>query len=127
MKMKNSIKKKISVYLLFLLILTIFIISYSLLVYYGKLSSDTKAFNNVTFIIGVISFFILGFLAGNVAQKNGLLEGLVAALIILTIVLISNFFVAVPFVFKSIIKCLSYMISASLGGIIGVNFQAIIK
>lgn len=125
--MKNSLRKKISVYLLFLLILTIFIISYSLLVYYGKLSSETKNFNNVTYIIGVVSFFILGFLAGNVAQKNGLLEGLIAALIILVIVLISNFFISVPFVFKSIVKSLSYMISASLGGVIGVNFRSIIK
>lgn len=125
--MKNSLKKKISIYLLFLLILTIFIICYSLLVYYGKLSSETKSFNNATFIIGVISFFILGFLAGNVAQKNGLLEGLVAALIILVIVLISNFFISVPFVFKSIVKSLAYMTSASLGGVIGVNFRSIIK
>lgn len=120
------VRKKLKIYLIFAIILTIFVICYSLLVYYQKIDTSTKSFNNITFIIGIVSFFILGMLAGNLAQKNGLLEGLISALIILLLILISNFFIGVPFVFKSIIKSLSYMTSASLGGVIGVNIKQFI-
>lgn len=76
--------------------------------------------------MGVLSFFILGFFTGNTAQKNGLLEGLIAALIIILITLVINFFVQVPFVARSFVKCVAYITSASLGGIIGVNFRPIL-
>lgn len=121
--LKTKIQKKLKIYLIFLLILSILVIGYSLLVYYRKIDTSTKSFNNITFIIGVISFFVLGLLAGNLAPKNGLLEGLISSSIILLLVLICNFFVKVPFGFKSIIKTISYITSASLGGVIGVNIK----
>lgn len=125
--MKNSIKQKIIVYLFFLLILAIFIGIYSFLIYTNKISSDRKTFNTHSFIMGVILFLILGILSGNMAQKNGLLEGLIAALVIILISLIINFFTDVPFINKSFIKTITYLTSASAGGIIGVNFKPIIR
>lgn len=86
-----------------------------------------KQFNTWTFIIGIICFFILGFVSANVAQKNGLLEGLVAALIIVLITLLINLFVQVQFSFRTFIKCVTYLVSSSLGGVIGVNFKPFIK
>ncbi len=125
--MKNSIKQKLIVYLFFLLILSIFIAIYALLIYTNKIAGDKKSFNTYTFIIGIVSFLILGLLSGNCAQKNGLLEGLLAALIIILISLVINFFTEVPFISKSFIKIATYLISASLGGIIGVNFKPMIR
>lgn len=123
--MKNTFKKKIFSYIVFLLILSIFASIYALLIYFNKANSNVGSFNAITFIMGVLAFFILGLLSGNSAQKNGLLEGLIAALIIILITLIINFFVQVPFIGRSFVKTVSYITAASLGGILGVNFRPI--
>lgn len=125
--MRKTFKKLFYIYLLFLVILSIFTITYALLIYYGKVNSDIKQFNIWTFIIGIISFFILGLISANIAQKNGLLEGLVSALIIVLIALIINLFVQVQFNFRTFIKCVTYLVSSSLGGVIGVNFKPFIR
>jgi len=123
--MRNTLKRKLFSYIVFLLILSIFSSIYALLIFLNKANSQQVSFNTITFIMGVISFFILGLLAGNTAQKNGLLEGLIAALIIILITLIINFFIQVPFVARSFVKSVSYITAASLGGILGVNFRPI--
>ena len=121
--MRKTFKKLFYLYLLFLIILSLFTIVYSLLIYYGKVSSDMKHFNTWTFIIGIICFFILGLVSANLAQKNGLLEGLVSALVIVLLTLLINLIVQVPFSFRTFIKCVTYLVSSSLGGVIGVNFK----
>ena len=125
--MKNKFKKMITIYLLFLLILSIFSIVYALLIYFKKVDSSMKSFNTVTFIIGLICFFLLGLIAANVAQKNGLLEGLIAALTIILITLLINLIVRVDFNFRTFIKTVTYLLSSSLGGVIGVNFRPFIN
>lgn len=120
------IKRKLFIYIIFILILSIIGSIYTLLIYYGKTSSEIKAFNKITFVIGVFCFFILGLLAGNTAGKNGLLEGLTAGLIIILLTLIINFFIHVPFVTNTFIKIISFLSAASLGGVIGVNFQPVV-
>jgi putative membrane protein (TIGR04086 family) len=124
--MKDKIKRKLFVYFGFFLILSIFSSIYALLIVLNKMNSKEASFNTITFIAGIIMFIILGFLAGNTAQKNGLLEGLIAAIFIILVTLIINFFIKVPFVSKSFIKTVCYLTGASLGGIVGVNFRAII-
>lgn len=121
--MRKTFKKLFYLYLLFLIILSLFTIVYSLLIYYGKVSSDMKQFNTWTFIIGIICFFILGLVSANLAQKNGLLEGLISALVIVLLTLLINLIVQVPFSFRTFIKCVTYLVSSSLGGVIGVNFK----
>lgn len=127
MIVKSIIKRKLFAYLCFIFILTIFSCIYALLIFLNKANSQINSFNTITFIMGVIAFLLLGFFAGNVAQKNGLLEGLIAALVIILITLIINFFVHVPFIARNFVKTVSYLTAASLGGIIGVNFRPIIK
>ncbi|HEY8395322.1 MAG TPA: TIGR04086 family membrane protein [Bacilli bacterium] len=125
--MKTKIKRKLFVYFCFILILAIFSSIYALLIYLGKADSKVSSFNTITFVAGIIIFFILGVVAGNTAQKNGLLEGLIAATFIILVTLIINFFVHVPFVGKSFVKVASYLTASSLGGIIGVNFPPLLK
>lgn len=125
--MKTAFKKAFYVYLFFLIILSIFSIIYALLIYFGKINSNMKNFNTSTFIIGIICFFLLGLISGNIAQKNGLLEGLVSALFIILITLIINLFVKVDFNFRTFVKVVTYLVSSSLGGVIGVNFRPIVR
>lgn len=125
--MKSKLKVKLFVYLCFFLILSIFAAIYALLIYLNKANSQAPSFNTFTFILGVAVFLILGILAGNTAQKNGLLEGLIAAAFIITIALIINFFIHVPFVARSFVKTASYLTASALGGIIGVNWRPMIK
>lgn len=120
-KEKKKIYQFILVYFLFTIILTFIAFIYAILLKNKILSSTMPAFNNITFIIGVILFFILGLLTGIVAKKNGLLEGLLSALIILSIVLLINLIIKIeikPFFF---IKIGSYLLSSMAGGIVGVN------
>jgi len=125
--MKTAFKKAFYVYLFFLIILSIFSIIYALLIYFGKINSNMKNFNTSTFIIGIICFFLLGLISGNIAQKNGLLEGIVSALFIILITLIINLFVKVDFNFRTFVKVVTYLVSSSLGGVIGVNFRPIVR
>lgn len=125
--MKSKIKRKLFVYFCFILILAIFSSIYALLIFLNKADSKISSFNTITFIAGLVLFFILGILAGNTAQKNGLLEGLVAALFIILVTLIINFFVRVPFITRSFVKIAGYLIASSLGGIVGVNFRPLLK
>jgi putative membrane protein (TIGR04086 family) len=114
-------------YLTFFLILIIFSSIYALLIFLNRANSQAPSFNTFTFIMGVVVFLILGFLAGNTAQRNGLLEGLIAAAVVIMIALIINFFVHVPFMARSFVKTASYLTAAALGGILGVNFRPFIK
>lgn len=119
----NSIKSRLLAYLLFVIIMGLFSGIYALLIFYGKVKVSENSINIVTFIIGIISFMILGLLSGMVAKKNGLIEGMIAALIILLIALLSNLIFQVPFVGKNFIKMATYVVSSSIGGIIGVNLK----
>lgn len=125
--MKNKLKTTIKIYVTFLLILSVFTMVYALLIYYNKVNSSMKNFNTVTFILGLVSFFMLGFVAANIAQKNGLMEGLVAALVIILITLLVNLIVRVDFNFRTFVKTVTYLLASCLGGVLGVNFRPLIK
>ena len=121
MKERKRIYKFILVYLIFTIILTIISFIYALLLHKGILYTTNPWFNNVTFIIGIILFFILGLLSGIVAKKNGLIEGLLSALIIIGIVLLFNLIIKIEIKPMFFIKLGSYLLSSMAGGIIGVN------
>lgn len=125
--MRKVFKKAFFIYLIFLIILSLFTIVYATMILKGKINSDMKNFNNVTFILGIIAFLLLGLISGNIAQKNGLLEGLISALIIILIALLINLFARVDFNFRTFLKCVTYLTASSLGGVIGVNFKPIKK
>ncbi len=121
MKERKKIYKFLFVYLIFTIILTLFAFIYALLLHKGILYTTNPGFSNITFIFGIILFFILGLLSGIVAKKNGLIEGLLAALIIIAIVLLINLIVKIQIKPMFFIKMGSFLLSSSAGGIIGVN------
>ena len=121
MKEKNKIYKFLIVYLIFTIILTTISFIYALLLHNGILFTTEPGFNNVTFIIGLILFFILGLLSGIVAKKNGLIEGLLSSLIIISIILLINLIIKIEIRPMFFIKMGSYLLCSMAGGIIGVN------
>ncbi len=125
--MRKVFKKVFYVYMFFLIILSLFTIIYALLIYFNKINSSIKNFNTITFIMGILSFFLLGLVSENIAQKNGLLEGLVSALFIILITLLVNLFIKVDFNFRTFIKTVTYLVASSLGGVLGVNFRPFVK
>lgn len=121
--MKNFIKNKLIVYGLFIVILSIICLVYSILLYFKKFDFIINNNHLITLLIGIISFIFLGLLSGIAASKNGLLEGFISGLIIILLTLIINIFLKNPFELKTLLKIFIYLISSSLGGIIGVNIR----
>jgi len=119
MFLKNQAKS----YLTFIIIFIPFIFIYTYLLYTNKLSSSINSINITTLIIGIISFFILGFISANNHQKKGILTGLFASLFIIVIVLIINILSKENLEFKSYLKYLLLILSSSFGGMIGVNIK----
>lgn len=119
MFLKNQAKS----YLTFIIIFIPIIFIYTYLLYTNKLSSSINSINITTLIIGIISFFILGFISANNHQKKGILTGLFASLFIIAIVLIINILSKENLEFKSYLKYLLLILSSSFGGMIGVNIK----
>lgn len=123
-KKPNFFKTKLTVYLIFFIIVSLFATIYAILIYYNKLSSNTSSFNTYTFIIGIVLFMLLGLTSGIKAKKNGLIEGLTAALIIILFSLLINLIIKVPFESRNLVKIATYLTSSGAGGIIGVNLNS---
>ncbi len=117
--MKTSLLKRIILPLLFFLILSIFCFIYALIIKNNNYSENSIRL--ITFIIGMISFLIYGILTGLMYKKNGLIEGLLNATIVILISLIVNLFTKNAFEFTNIIKIIAYLVICSIGSIIGVN------
>jgi len=120
-KEMKKIYKFLFVYLIFTIILTSFAFIYALLLHKGIFSTANNSFKTITFVFGIIMFFILGLLSGIVAKKNGLIEGLFSSLIILAIVLLLNLIIKIEIKPMFFIKLGSFILSSMAGGIIGVN------
>lgn len=121
MMKNNFLKNKLTIFFLFIIILSVFSLVYSLLIYYNKLKIDNNSFKIISFIIGIVSFLILGFISGIICKENGLINGLLNALIVILLSLLVNFFINNNFNISNFIKISAYLISSSVGGIIGVN------
>lgn len=122
-KEKNKIYKFVIVYLIFTIILTIIAFIYAILLNNGILSTSSPSFKNLTFVVGIILFFILGLISGIVAKKNGLIEGLFSSLLILSIALLVNLIIKVEVKPLFFVKIATYLISSMAGGILGVNWS----
>lgn len=118
---KNKIFKFLFIYLTFTIILSIVSFIYAILIKKEILFISYPSFKNITFIIGIILFFILGLLSGIISKKNGLLEGFLAALIILSIALLINLIIKIQLNHMFFIKVFSFLLSSMTGGVIGVN------
>lgn len=123
-KEKNKIYKFVIVYLIFTIILTVIAFIYAILLNNGILSTSSPAFTNITFVVGIILFFILGLISGIVAKKNGLIEGLFSSLLILSIALLVNLIIKIEIKPLFFVKIAAYLISSMAGGILGVNWSS---
>ena len=118
---KNKIFKFLFIYLIFVIILTILSFIYAILLKKEILPSSYPSFKNITFVLGLIMFFILGLISGIVSKKNGLLEGFLSSIIIIAIALLINLIIKIELEPIYFIKIFSFLLSSMSGGIIGVN------
>ena len=119
----NLLKSTLKSLLIFTIILSIITIIYTILIYNNVLIKDPKQIKIIAFITGIILFFIVGITSGKKSEKNGWLRGLISGLLIYGIIII----------FKSLnnnlndyfifIKITTYLLSSTLGGILGINFK----
>lgn len=117
------LQHKLKELLIFLIILAPTVIVYTFLLYFGHASNDIGVFRKATFIIGLVILLLTGFFSGAIEQKKGWIAGLSTALLILSIAFIIHLFKGATFRFEHFLKYFGYLSSATLGGIIGVNFK----
>ena len=122
--MKKFLKNKLIIYGTFIIILSIICLIYTLLLYFQKVSPLEKDYAIISFCIGAVCFLLLGLISGIVSKKNGLIEGLLSGVIVILISLLVNVFIKEPFEIKTLLKIFIYLISSSVGGIIGVNLSS---
>lgn len=120
-KEKNKIYKFLFTYLIFTIILTIITFTYAILINNEIITLSYNSFKNITFILGLFIFFVLGLTSGIIAKKNGLVEGLLASLIVLGISILLNLILKIEIQPMYFLKVISYLICSMAGGIIGVN------
>lgn len=118
----NFIKNKITTLLFFIIILSITSLVYTILLYFNVVSTDKNTIKITCYIIGLFLFFILGIISTIKENKNGWLKGLSASIFILLIALLINLCTH-SFNFTLLIKYFSYILTSSIGGIIGINIK----
>lgn len=123
MKFKNVLLKKLLIYAMFIFIVCLFIGIYTLLIYKDAVKSDEKSIYIYSFILGALLFLILGLIKGLLMKENGLLEGMLSSVFIIFIILLFNFIINKTFTYFNLIKIIVYILSATIGGIIGVNIS----
>ena len=119
----NLLKSTLKSLLIFTIILSIIAIIYTILIYNNILIKDPKQIKIIAFITGIILFFIVGITSGKKSEKNGWLRGLISGLLIYGIIIIIkslNNNLNDYFIF---IKITTYLLSSTLGGILGINFK----
>lgn len=115
------LKQKALSFLISLVIFTIIAIIYTILLYNGKINTETKSIHIATFIIGIITFFIYGLITGIVEKQNGFLSSLISTTIILIIIVVIKLLSKRVILPNDWLKYVIYLASSIFGGIIGVN------
>lgn len=114
--LKKSIILLISLFILFITALI-----YTFLLYNQKIDSSAASIYRTSFIIGTIIFFIYGILTGIIEKKHGFLSSFISSLIIITIIILVKVIAKNPLNIANFIKYGVYLLSSSIGGILGVN------
>lgn len=101
------------------ILITVFVYSFYLI----KTNSNSNTI--IELILGITAFLLLGLLYSNMIHKKGFLVGaLVGFLHLLLINLI--YFLATGNLDIKILPFIIYIISSSIGGILGINFKKIL-
>lgn len=116
MKLFNYIKKFI-----FIPIFFIFVVCYTLLVYFNILKPNNQFYYIVNYILNIIFVFFFSFLILKRKQKNGILYGLLVGILYSIIITIICYFSKTPINLNLIIKLLTIIFICVLSGILSVN------
>lgn len=117
-----------SFYLKYFTIVSLSLISllviFSLLVLSNKINSENS---NFVYLMGTIILFISGFLLSNHYQKQGFLIGSIQAICFLVLFCLLNILAYNQSIsFNILIKFAIYLLSGTLGGVLGVNIKKIV-
>lgn len=121
--MKLLKSKAISI-LISLFIFAILTFIYTILVYNGKIEAKANDIYRFSIIIGAISFFLIGLISGIVEKKYGILSNFITGLILLIIIIVIKLLSKSTLEGTDWLKYGIYLITISLGGMIGVQLDA---
>ena len=114
----NKIINYLKTYLLFLIVLIIYLIVFSLIMYFELISY--KTLNIINYIFVILLFFITGFRISNLERNKGYLNGFfISSILIILFTIIS--LILGKLNLSSLIYYISVILSSIFGGIIGVN------
>lgn len=120
--MKLLKSKAISI-LISLFIFAIFTFIYTILVYNGKIKAKANDIYRFSIIIGAISFFLIGLISGIVEKKYGIISNFITGLILLIIIIVIKLLSKSTLEGTDWLKYGIYLITISLGGMIGVQLD----
>ena len=106
-----------------LFIFAIFTFIYTILVYNGKIEAKTNDIYRFSIIIGAISFFLIGLISGIVEKKYGIISNFITGLILLIIIIVIKLLSKSTLEGTDWLKYGIYLITISLGGMIGVQLD----
>lgn len=119
--MKRKIFTTLKIYLITIAYTICIAFIYSF--YISKSQANTSPI--IELLIGGSSYFVLGMLMSNAIHKRGLIIGLFTGII--TIIAIHLVYLLARGIYNfKILPCIIYIISCTIGGILGVNFKKII-
>lgn len=116
--LKNKIKELLYISIIFLIIILI----YTILIYFQILNTNIDTIRTITYITGLGLFLIYGIISSLIEKKHGWFAGVSSSLIIILLSLILHLFNKQPFNLAYFVKMLTFIISCTLGGMLGVNF-----
>ncbi len=126
--MKISISKYLKATVVAILIIMLIVLGFSLLFQYNILNGDQSTFSTFGFIVSLVVYFIIGFFVSNVVHKRGLVVGMIGGLLTVMLVMLFRFLGLDASISSSnMIRSLIQILSAALGGFIGVNIFPLFK
>ena len=96
---------------------------YFYLYYNCKIEAKTNDIYRFSIIIGAISFFLIGLISGIVEKKYGIISNFITGLILLIIIIVIKLLSKSTLEGTDWLKYGIYLITISLGGMIGVQLD----
>lgn len=105
-------------FLISFIILSIATLIYTILLSTNAIESSNDAIYKTSFIIGVISFLILGFTTGLLEKNKTLIKAVFVSLFFILIIIVIKLIIKDSLTFPIFLKYIIYLLSSSLGGIL---------
>ena len=106
------------------ILISLFIFAiFTFIVYNGKIEAKANDIYRFSIIIGAISFFLIGLISGIVEKKYGIISNFITGLILLIIIIVIKLLSKSTLEGTDWLKYGIYLITISLGGMIGVQLD----